>query len=398
MKPKTLIHPLLFGLVLLACACFSDAQTVVPLGGLGAIQVFDNNGNECTSCVLYTYQAGTLTQQATYTDFTAQTQNTNPITFGSGGRSTVWLTNGAYYKFVLCLQNDGSYCAPADVLFSIDQVLAGSGSSGGGGGGGGTGTFTGTFISGSVNPATSGILELASGDNICWRNAAGTSNFCLSKDTSDVLDWGSGTFKMPMVPCSSTGAGYVYLCSAAPGRLFEAGNGNAYAQLVIATQDINTSDQVIQLHFAGTPVPLSAVAPTPWQLLQWNGTTLAGYTAEIPIIATSVSGASPYQCQIPSIVGDCIYSSFGFAHLAVRLIIATEIPPSGCTSTPILGIKDLTSGAVLLSGSPTAVGINTVTGSAGIPAGDTIGVGLITPGTGCTSSYGSYASVTAIYQ
>ncbi len=134
MKPKTLIHSLLFGLVLLACACFSDAQTVVPLGGLGAVQVFDNNGNECTACVLYTYQAGTVTQQATYTDFTAQTPNTNPVTFSSGGRSTVWLLSGAYYKFILCLQNDGAYCAPADVLFSVDQVLAGSGGSGGGGG------------------------------------------------------------------------------------------------------------------------------------------------------------------------------------------------------------------------------------------------------------------------
>jgi hypothetical protein len=173
---------LLFALLLLACATFVRAQ-VSPFQGLGNAQFFDNNGAPLTAGVLYSFQAGTSTQQPTYTDWTGTVVNPNPIPFASGARVGIWLSSGLLYKFVLCLQNDGPFCAPADVLFSVDQVP------GGGSSGGGSSPFTGTFISGSPTPATSGILRLATADTICWRNAAGTANLCLSKTSNDVLTW-----------------------------------------------------------------------------------------------------------------------------------------------------------------------------------------------------------------
>src|ERR1700734_273285 len=105
--------PYLFAAALLTCASSAHAQ-VSPFMALGNAQFVDNNGNLLTSGVLYSYQAGTTTQQATYTDYTGLAQNPNPIPFGSGARASIWLTSTASYKFVLCIQNDGSSCAPSD--------------------------------------------------------------------------------------------------------------------------------------------------------------------------------------------------------------------------------------------------------------------------------------------
>jgi hypothetical protein len=250
-----------FLLLLAAIPAFSQ---VSPFMGLGNAQFFDNNGKPLVAGVLYSYQAGTTTQQATYTDATGTILNPNPIPFGSGARISIWLTSGAYYKFVLCLQNDGASCAPADVLFSVDQVPGAST---------GTGTAGSPFISGSANPATSGILRLASADQICWRNAAGTANLCVFKDSSDVLGWQGGAMKFPEVPCSNASLGFDYLCASSTNhRLMTAANGGSQLQLVAAGQDINTSDFVTGLHFGATATPLGSTAPTTGQYLQWNGT------------------------------------------------------------------------------------------------------------------------------
>lgn len=49
---------------------------------------------------LYSYAAGTMTPQATYTDETGVTANTNPVVLNSAGAANVWLSSLAY-KFVL---------------------------------------------------------------------------------------------------------------------------------------------------------------------------------------------------------------------------------------------------------------------------------------------------------
>lgn len=44
-------------------------------------------------------------------------------------------------------------------------------------------------VSSSANPAASGIVRLATGDQVCWRNFANGADVCLSKDASDVLSY-----------------------------------------------------------------------------------------------------------------------------------------------------------------------------------------------------------------
>ena len=77
------------------------AVNLSPVGN--SQQFFDNNGVPLSGGLLYTYQAGSSTPLATYTDINGTTANTNPIVLDSSGRlaNEVWLTYGFNYKFVL---------------------------------------------------------------------------------------------------------------------------------------------------------------------------------------------------------------------------------------------------------------------------------------------------------
>ena len=73
-----------------------------PVGGVAA-QFFDNSGNVLTGGKIYTYAAGTTTNQATYTSNTGVTFHSNPIILDASGRvpgGEIWLAP-APYKFVL---------------------------------------------------------------------------------------------------------------------------------------------------------------------------------------------------------------------------------------------------------------------------------------------------------
>jgi hypothetical protein len=72
--------------------------------GFGAgYQALSNTGAVLAGGYLYTYQSGTTTPQATWTDGTQAVQNANPIVLGSTGRpaNEIWLQGGTTYKFVL---------------------------------------------------------------------------------------------------------------------------------------------------------------------------------------------------------------------------------------------------------------------------------------------------------
>jgi len=77
------------------------AVNLSPIGN--SEQFFDNNGVPLSGGLLYTYQAGSSTPLATYTDINGTIANPNPIVLNSSGRlnDEVWLTYGYNYKFVL---------------------------------------------------------------------------------------------------------------------------------------------------------------------------------------------------------------------------------------------------------------------------------------------------------
>jgi hypothetical protein len=71
-------------------------------------QFFDNNGIPLAGGYIYTYQAGSTTPLATYTDVNGNIANTNPIVLSPSGRIPyeLWLTFGFSYKFVIKTVDD----------------------------------------------------------------------------------------------------------------------------------------------------------------------------------------------------------------------------------------------------------------------------------------------------
>lgn len=93
------------------------AVSLSPVAGAGW-QFFDNNGNPLSGGKLFTYAAGTTTNQATYTSSSGNTAHANPIVLDSAGRvpnGEVWLANGQSYKFLLKTSTDVQ-------LWSVDNV------------------------------------------------------------------------------------------------------------------------------------------------------------------------------------------------------------------------------------------------------------------------------------
>jgi len=85
------------------------AVNLSPYGGVGA-QFLDNSGNVLTGGKIFTYSAGTTTNQVTYTTSAGNIPHSNPIILDASGRvpsgGEIWLTDGLAYKFILRDAND----------------------------------------------------------------------------------------------------------------------------------------------------------------------------------------------------------------------------------------------------------------------------------------------------
>lgn len=69
------------------------------------MQFFDINGEPLVGGKVYTYEAGTTTALATYTDNTGNYANPNPIILNARGEASIWL-GASVYKFKLTDAND----------------------------------------------------------------------------------------------------------------------------------------------------------------------------------------------------------------------------------------------------------------------------------------------------
>ena len=78
------------------------------------MQFFDANGNPLAGGKLYTYASGTSTPLTSYTDYTGNTANTNPIILDSRGEADLWLGTSTYR---LVLQTSASV-----LIWTVDGV------------------------------------------------------------------------------------------------------------------------------------------------------------------------------------------------------------------------------------------------------------------------------------
>jgi hypothetical protein len=82
-------------------------------------QFLDNAGVSLSGGKLFSFQAGTLTPLATFTDRGGGTPNANPVVLDSAGRADIWLSTNTAYK--LRLED-----AVGNVLDTIDDFYAGA--------------------------------------------------------------------------------------------------------------------------------------------------------------------------------------------------------------------------------------------------------------------------------
>ena len=78
---------------------------MAKIAPLGKYRGFDASGQPLAGGLLYTYEAGTNTPKATFTDAGGLTANANPVVLDSEGYANIWLGSGSY-KFVLKDTND----------------------------------------------------------------------------------------------------------------------------------------------------------------------------------------------------------------------------------------------------------------------------------------------------
>lgn len=98
-----------------------------PVLGNPKPQYFDSNGDPYVSMRLFFYAVGTSTKQATQTDSTGTTDNTNPVVFDANGFPTgdvmIYGSNNLGYKVVAA--PPGSDDPPTSPLWTIDNIYPG---------------------------------------------------------------------------------------------------------------------------------------------------------------------------------------------------------------------------------------------------------------------------------
>jgi hypothetical protein len=80
----------------------------------------NNSGAPAAGFKLFTYLAGSSTKQATWTDSTQATQNSNPVVLDSNGAWTIWGDPTLAYKFVLAPASDTD--PPTSPVRTVDNL------------------------------------------------------------------------------------------------------------------------------------------------------------------------------------------------------------------------------------------------------------------------------------
>lgn len=106
------------------------AQTIVAAPPFFWQQYFKSSGVPNAFGCIFTYRSGSTTPLATYTDFTGNTQNTNPIILDSGGfagtsGNGMFLQAGVAYR-ITEKTSGGTNCASGSTIRSIDGIGGGT--------------------------------------------------------------------------------------------------------------------------------------------------------------------------------------------------------------------------------------------------------------------------------
>lgn len=109
--------------LLLALPAF--AATPVTLAPIPQFYAADSGGNPLAFGCVFTYQSGSTTPLATFTDFSGVTQNPNPVILGASGSANIWIQAGAAYTFKV-VSSGGTNCAAGSTKYTVNGIGGGS--------------------------------------------------------------------------------------------------------------------------------------------------------------------------------------------------------------------------------------------------------------------------------
>ncbi|HLJ26551.1 MAG TPA: hypothetical protein VKY85_07560 [Candidatus Angelobacter sp.] len=343
MKKRILVRASLCVLSFLALSCLGRAQVQVAIAPVPKLQFLDVNGKPLAGGCVFTDAAGTTTPQATYTDSTGTSQNTNPVILDSGGRASIWLTSSAY-KFIVS-SSGGTNCATGTTQYTIDGITAPN-----------LGSLN-QVVSASANPATSGFIRMANGDLVNWRNIANAADIGFKQggvaaagtgNLADVLQYGT----------LSTGglqAQRFLDFSSAPAQSGDLAGGNNVC-LVAARNAAGNGDVCVVLVNASNITALGASAGVSLSGPASSSSTYSG-TAFIDNGHTNAAQSGSFRCGSSGSAGICVTArspdntadvQLGIAASATKAIFGT-IAGSDATVTAAVGKLEVDTG-VLNSG------------------------------------------------
>jgi hypothetical protein len=324
------------------------AVNLSPYGGVGA-QFFDGSGNVLTGGKIYTYSAGTTTNQVTYTSASGLIAHSNPIILDASGRvpnGEIWLTDGLTYKFVLKNAND--------VLIGTYDNLVGINSN-----------FVNFLTETEVQTATAGqtVFTLTT-----MQYQPGTNNLTVYVDGVNQID----------------GATYSYVETSSTVITFTSGLHVGALVKFTTAQTLSTGVTDASL-VTYSPAGTGAVQTTVQAKLQ-QYVSLPDYTSLRNALATGKLVLIPESVSTISVdAGDVLSVLAGLRQLVPQSSVQIDLPAGTFTTTTIYsgapnGAKITVRGASTVSKSITGVSgsgsagawsvVFTVTDASGIAIGD----------------------------
>jgi hypothetical protein len=343
-------------------------------------QFTDVNGKPLAGGFVFTYLAGTSIQQATYTDSTGSTLNSDPIVLDAGGFPScagsscgIYLTNGISYRIVV--QNSlgvqqwvadnvklvnsaqvggantqvqfncaGAFCGSPNFTWNngsqtltVTALTVNAGGSLNGTFGGnpvfsGTVTFGGTVnfnnltfgslsqgTSCGVGPASTGQIRLCNLAAINWRNAGNTADNGIQTDAVDrlLVNFGDGLVLTSAVPDISLGG-----VTAAFPKLHQVGTAVQF-----------------KLADASGDAPISASTVT-YNGIAGTGVTISGACATGQVLSATSPTAVSCQTQGAAVLQHSLTTNTGTAIGAASqtwITKAITMPATGCPCRAFVG-------------------------------------------------------------
>jgi hypothetical protein len=217
--------------------------------------VLSDAGLIISGALVWTYLAGTSTPQATYTDASLTTPNSNPIVADSAGRFVAFLQPGASYKFVVetaaVPPAHGSVIRTVDLVSSIPSSAANVDISGIAGQALTAGQVV--FLSDGANGLNAGQWYMASNQNPGSSSAAPTIGIVMAS----IAAGATGTIRTQgTVTGLSVVAGATYYVGSASGTMTTTKPSSPAFVRVVGVADTTTS-----LVLSGL-APVSLIPPT----------------------------------------------------------------------------------------------------------------------------------------